>query len=513
MKSKTTALFAALFCFTMAATSGQAAEQPNILYLVVDDLNRGDLGCYGGTIPTPHIDQLAREGVRFTSCYATSAVCTPSRYNLLTGQYASRSKWLRENECPDTTNAFIRWNTNLEPGDETLATFLNDYDTGYVGKWHNGLPVLRHIPAVSEPQDPEMADHYIENQKIACRFVEKTAGFDEARAVYLTNVSWLPLSQRLMTHHQHWLTYHAVSYLKSTTPSKPFLLYMATTLPHLPSAMDALNCDPRASLLGYRDEHLNIQPSYANLKERVAQAGPFQDEEAEGSYAATIWLDDAVGRILQELEENGQADNTIVVLVSDHELHEKMTCNMGKTTLIIRAPGIKPAVVDTLVSTVDIVPTLMDLCGKKVAPEQFDGRSFSAALHGNPAEIQDAVYQEITYTRAVTTKQWKYIATRFPEEIQAKITPDNRRDFNQEGTTYSVGDSNLARVRYNSDKKFPGYYDDDQLYNLTEDPNEQTNLAQKPEYAGVLAEMKKKLRTYSLDLPHQFAEFTDSDLQ
>jgi arylsulfatase A len=508
MKLKFPLLLAAFAGVSTILTVCHASDaKPNIVYLVVDDLERSDLGCYGGSIPTPNIDRLAEEGARFTSCYAVSPVCTPSRFNLLTGRYASRSGWLRENECPDTTQAFIRWNTNLEPGDPTLATQLKGYETGYVGKWHNGLPIMRHIPAVSEPLDPELTEAYEVNYKTACEFVQDTAGFDEARAVYLTNIFWLPLSQRLMSHHQHWLTYEAVSYLKTRKPELPFCLYMATTLPHVPSALEAWKKDPRSTLLGYRDEHLDIQPSYENLKERVKAAGPFESKEQREIFAAVIWLDDAVGRVVQELEETGLAENTIIVLVSDHERYPKMTCNMGKTTLIVSGKGIKPGVVDTLVSTVDIVPTILDLTGSKVDEGAFDGRSFRAALEGNPAEIQDSIYQEITYTRAVATKEWKYIAQRFPEEIQAKITPENRRDYNQEGTTYSVGDSNLARVRYHSDKKFPGYYDDDQLYNLTKDPREQNNLASDPEYAAKLAEMQEKLRAYCQDLPHRFGEF------
>src|SRR5665213_802914 len=109
-------------------------SKPNIVLILADDLGFGDTGCYGATkIPTPNIDQLGREGLRFTDVHATSATCTPSRYALLTGEYPWRKKGtgILPGDAP----------LIIDPKHATLASILKkaDYRTGAIGKWHLGL--------------------------------------------------------------------------------------------------------------------------------------------------------------------------------------------------------------------------------------------------------------------------------------------------------------------------------------------------------------------------------------
>lgn len=121
-------LLAAVSCVCVAA------DRPNIVVIMADDLGYGDLSCYGATeLTTPHIDQLAAEGLRFTSGYCSASTCTPTRYSLLTGTYAFRGK--RTGIAPPTAPAII------QPGTETVASILQraGYATGVVGKWHLGL--------------------------------------------------------------------------------------------------------------------------------------------------------------------------------------------------------------------------------------------------------------------------------------------------------------------------------------------------------------------------------------
>lgn len=118
-----------------AATSVKStSNRPNIVLIMADDLGYGDLSCYGATeLQTPHIDQLAADGIRFTSGYCSASTCTPTRYSLLTGTYAFRGK--RTGIAPPTAPAII------QPGTETIASILQrgGYATGVVGKWHLGL--------------------------------------------------------------------------------------------------------------------------------------------------------------------------------------------------------------------------------------------------------------------------------------------------------------------------------------------------------------------------------------
>ncbi len=119
---------------TIQTSCTQQVEKPNVILIVADDLGYGDVSCYGATsLKTPNIDRLASRGLRFTNAHCTSATSTPSRYSLLTGEYA----WRREgtNVLPGDASAIIL------PGRTTIATVMKNagYTTGVVGKWHLGL--------------------------------------------------------------------------------------------------------------------------------------------------------------------------------------------------------------------------------------------------------------------------------------------------------------------------------------------------------------------------------------
>ncbi|MGE5570250.1 MAG: sulfatase-like hydrolase/transferase [Rhodospirillales bacterium] len=118
----------------LLARAAETASQPNVVLIYADDLGYGDVGCYGARlVKTPHIDRLAERGLRFTNAHSSSATCTPSRYSMLTGQYAWRKKGTRV--LPGDA-ALI-----LEPGRPTLASIFKDagYSTACIGKWHLGL--------------------------------------------------------------------------------------------------------------------------------------------------------------------------------------------------------------------------------------------------------------------------------------------------------------------------------------------------------------------------------------
>src|SRR5687768_15906004 len=118
----------------LACVAAHAADKPNIVLIYADDLGYGDVSCYAGQrIATPNIDRMAKEGVRFTDGHCSSATCTPSRYALLTGEYAFRKKGT--GVLPGDAALIIK------PGRPTLASVLKQagYATGVVGKWHPGL--------------------------------------------------------------------------------------------------------------------------------------------------------------------------------------------------------------------------------------------------------------------------------------------------------------------------------------------------------------------------------------
>lgn len=500
--------FLALLALAMTVADAKSADdrsRPNFLIIYTDDQDVSEMGCYGGRVSTPNMDRLASEGVRFARYYLSSPLCSSSRYSALTGQYVSRSRGLLE-ECPTTDPPLILWNSPLLPDDFTIARALKEhgYATGMVGKWHNGLPELKDVAPDADPRDPDIAAVISENYARICDFIRQRAGFEYVQSIYGTNYRWLPIPKSLMFHNQEWLTRGAIDFIEQNA-DRPFFLYVATTIPHHPLPEASLRADPRATPAGWLDESPEgVQPSREDVLRRAEKAG-----SVHGTWPGLAWLDDGAGALLDKLDALGLADNTVVILASDNEKLGKMTCNLGKAPCLIRWPGRIPhgEVCDKFVSNIDIVPTILDACGAQPPPgTPIDGRSWLPLFEDPGTNWRDSLYLEVTRTRGVVARDWKYIATRFPEAVQQKITPENRREYNQEGALYATG-STTQRVRGGVHRNFPGYYDDDQLYDLRSDPREQHNLAGSPAHAEKLREMKERLRAYSQRLPHPFGEF------
>jgi len=500
-----------------AAPTGAARGRPNVVVIYVDDLDPAELACYGGGVATPHIDALAADGVRFTRFYVSSSLCSPSRYTALTGRYASRNLELRE-KYPAGDQAFILWNTPLTRQETTLPRILqaNGYVTGMVGKWHNGKGALEPVANGEDPAEPSTRKKIEANYKKAQEAVRDRGGFDCAEAVYGDNFNFLPITSKLKFHNQEWLTQKAVDFIASNK-ARPFFLYISTTIPHAPSVLPSLKQSTRVTPAGYLDKPIEVQPSrdsvLARAREHVAKRG------AKGvglrTVAGMIWLDDGVGAVMDRLKALGLYDNTLIILASDNGKGKwgKNVLNRGQIPCMVtwknRVRG--GQVNEELASNIDFAPTVLDACRAEPSPGAgLDGRSLLPLLAGAGGEWRDSLYLEVTYTRGVATKRWKYIATRFPEKVRRQIAAGEvaERELNQEGSTTVKGKKGM-RVRYNSNKVFPGYYDRDQLYDLAADPGEQKNLAADPAHAAVLAELKKKLADYSRNLPHTFGEFKE----
>lgn len=334
----------------------------------------------------------------------------------------------------------------------------------------------------------------------------QACGFGYAAALYHGNVGdaakgakhWLP--KPLQVHNMEWVTDGALRFIEANK-ARPFFLYMAPTLVHGPSPLKSLTeGDPRATPRGYLEKPPEVQPPRADVLRRVKEAGVDPKE------AGSTWLDDAVGAVLKTLDELGLSKNTLVLLAGDNGNVAKFTCYDGGALMpfVARWPGVVPAgrVNDALVSNIDFAPTILELCGAKpVCAAPCDGQSIARALRGDPGYRRDSLLLEITTERAVVSRDgFKYIATRYTPEVREKI---------KAGKKYShwclpVEDENHL---YGADRNYPGYFDDDQLYDLAADPREQRNLAREPAQAARLESLRAELRAYSQRLPHPFGEF------
>ncbi|VGO19544.1 sulfatase family protein [Pontiella sulfatireligans] len=524
----------------LALALGAVAEpkKPNFVVIFTDDLEFVNLGYYRNTkmgsrwlkpgitppVHTPHLDKLFHEGMVFSRAYVPSPVCTPSRFCMLTGKYASRSAEFNRSE-----QVHIGWSPWLRKDELTFPKVLqkNGYTTGLVGKWmvggsHNELWPNTLNPK-DNPRDPDVKRKLLENYLSAQKTVKRLGGFDVVDRLYASNINYVRIRE-LDAHNQEWVTEGALEFVEQNKDN-PFMLYLATTTPHGPNSLDSIDADPRITPLGYLDEAPNVQPSRESVKKRALKgwtdrvakkASSTHPEWAKGNAVASTWIDDSVGAVLEKLDELGLDENTVVIFTSDHQWRGKLALyESAHVPFAVRWPGkIKSGVeCDALVSTLDIAPTLFEMAGiQPPASMPLDGMSFLPLLKGEtPSGWRDSLYLEITTTRAVVSDDgFKYIAWRLPPDL-LKLKGEGKvlSHFglwvdDPQYKKWSIAD---RPPRYRVGVDFPFYYDVDQLYDLKRDPNEQVNLAKNPEYAALLQKMKKKLKGYSNDLPHAFGEF------
>lgn len=492
---------------TDAAEDRRPGGRPNVVFIYTDDQDLAEVGCYGGDVLSPHTDSLARDGVMFSRFYVSSAVCSPSRYSALTGRYASRSKRLQR-KFPPAGPVNIGWEPGVFGEGGTLAHALQrgGYRTGMVGKWHQGYrgPAAR-IPRDADPADPEIDGILKENYRNLVDSI-KSCGFDYVASAYHANTDdaqnregpWVT-PQALWHHNMEWVTQGAVQFIEQCK-DEPFFLYMATTLTHSPNPVRSLRTDPRSTWAGLLDDAPDVQPPRQSVLDRTREAG------AAPRHAGVTWLDDGIGAVLKKVEELGLTEQTVVIFASDNGNKAKFTCYEAgaRMPLIVRWPGTIPpgTVCDELASNVDLAPTILDICGVTPPPDMHtDGRSILPALKGDTGYRRESIYLEITTERAVVTDDhFKYIAVRYPPEIQKRV------DRGEKYTHWCLKYGEHHHT-YNAEKRYPGYFDLDQLYHLRQDPGEQRNLADDLRYRGKLEEMKALLKQYCRDLPHTYGEF------
>ena len=487
---------------TLAAASCTVTEQkPNVVVLYIDDLDFEELGYCANNAYTPFIDSLAAQSMQFSNYYVAAPVSTPSRYSSLTGRYASHSSSFAQQEKCDP--AFIRWNAKIVKGkDKTVAEYLRPlgYKSGFVGKWHNGQPIGEKKLAKNDEKDPEFNSKMKEIYKTMRAYVHENSGFDYAESIYANNLHAIGLPLPLQQHNMEWVTKGALDFLKQTDADEPFFLWFSTTVPHGPNPIGSLRGDARITAGGLLDAPItDVQPSRESVLARAKEKG------IKPQYAGMIWLDDALRVLFNRLEEMNVLDNTLIIFASDNgEKQGKMTCYQAAAHLpafVYWKGKIKPMTCDELTSNIDILPTVLDFCGeRKIAQAaELDGESWKNMLLKNKPLKREAIYTEVVYQRAIITKDWKYIATRFPESVSKNVTPENRKNYSIEGVA--------SKDYYRNDRDYPAYYDDNQLYDLTVDPVEQHNVYDDPANIKEVARMRKIMQSFVAGLPFDFGEF------
>lgn len=290
-------------CLVFPVAPVLAGERPNVVLILADDLGYGDLGCYNptGKIPTPHLDRLAGQGMRFTDAHSGSSVCTPTRYGLLTGRYSWRSR-LQQGVLGGYSPRLI------EPGRATLATFLKKqgYATACIGKWHLGMDWPLKGGGVADDYDDGPNVDYgaaIANGPTTVGFDSYfgiSASLDMPPYVFIRDDRTVGLP----TVEKTWIRtglaapdFEAVDVLPSMAAEavktletwakqdRPFFLYMPLPAPHTPIV-------PSASWRGRVGKH------------------PYFDFVGQ--------VDETIGLVLDALERIGKAEETLVIFTSDN---------------------------------------------------------------------------------------------------------------------------------------------------------------------------------------------------
>jgi len=483
-----------LFCLTwvlivFAPTHLWAADRPNILLILVDDL-KPTLGCYGDTQAiAPNIDRLANRSLRFDLAYCNQAVCAPSRFTLMLGSHSTSTglyglgSQLRE----------------IEPDAVTMPQFFaqHGYRTESLGKVYHighgnqGDPsswmvehfhdkVIEYVePASTEGGKLTREEAYFTNQKLGqIRSLPRGAAFESPQVedeAYADGRVAREACRRLAAAKQRreqdgtpffMAVGFARPHLPFSVPKKYWELYNAKSLPH-PSSESPPVGAPQVA--GKRNGEL---ANYAPVPTSGEVSPQLERQLVHGYYASVSFVDAQIGKVLEQLDALALNQNTIVVLWGDHGFHlgdhgywTKHTNyeQANRIPLLIAAHGItdQGTVTQQLAESVDVYPTLAELAGlpKPTGPQPIDGRSMVPVLHDPQVRIRDHAfhaYPKGKMGRAIRTDRYRLVQWKQPGE------PPENAEW--------------------------------ELYDYQADPDETKNIAQQsPE---IVARLQKILATY-----------------
>lgn len=530
-----------VLCFFTISIYAQNSR-PNIIFILTDDqssitLRSGDRQSqshpYGfngdNRVHTPIIDNLAKNGIIFNNAFVSSAICSPSRYSILTGKYAGRCEgdnFIKN--YPLGKLSKVENNIELEKNLTNLPRLLqgNGYKTAFVGKSHiidhnilntysTGVDGFMPYTTDANPYTPSVSNAMeFNHDKWSDRM--KAYGFDYVNAFYPANLKELN-NTALNVHNVEYKNKAVLDFIESSG-TDPFFIYYSETIPHGPAPYNktnglyikGLDSDVNITSKGVVNQDYSYFPSRADIKNEINSLGK------EVDLAWIRWFDHAVGAVVAKLKEKGKLDNTLIVITSDHGDY-----NFGKSTNYeggIKVPlmmywpkGIStPRTYEGLFQNIDFAATFLDIAGLSPATLNLDGKSFKNVLTTYTNEVvHTELFFEIGFSRAIRTKDWKYVTVRYDDTTNTKIK--NGGTFaGPNGTTvalpYYIQNVSLASF---SAGQYPLYNVKDQLFDLVNDPYEITNLF---DANPIKANEMKALLTEKLVLfPNRpYGEFTQS---
>ena len=446
---------------------GTAKEKMNVLFIISDDLTATALSCYGNEVcKTPNIDRLATQGTRFTNAYCQGTYCGPSRASFMSGYYPHAIKMLGYGSPRPAIGDRATWAQHFKN---------SGYHTARVSKiFHMGVPIgiekgtdgaddpiswterfNSQGPEWRAPGDGETLENNPDGKKPGPvggnTFVVVEADGDD------------------LVHSDGRTAAKAVELIeKHKDTEKPFFLGVGFVRPHVPFVA------PRKD---YKDflpyEKMELPEKVKGDWEDIPKMGinyktsknmkmdvRRQKKAVGGYYASVVYMDRMVGQVLDALTKAGLDDNTIVIFTSDHGYHlgehdfwAKVSLHdeSAAIPLIIRVPGKKPAVCQSLVELLDLYPTLSSMCGLEV-PSRLQGKNISPVFDNSEYQVRDAAFSVNGKGFLLREHDWAYI---------------------KYGKSGSKGE---------------------ELFDMKKDPLQYTNLAKDPNHAETLTRFRKKMR-------------------
>jgi arylsulfatase A-like enzyme len=447
-------------------------ERPNILYIMADDHASHAISAYSSIInKTPSIDRIASGGMRMTNCFCTNSICTPSRGAILTGQYSHK-------------NGVYTLNDQIDPNRNNVAKELQKagYQTGIIGKWHLGT-------------DPTGFDYWniLPGQGVYYDPVFITRDGKKKYNGYCTDIigdfSLEFLKQRDKRKPFFLMSHHKAPHRPWQPDPKYAHLFDGQTIPEPDNLYDHYQGKPKsvAAVTMKVGEDMNIKTDLKTER----PAGLEGDALRKWAYQLYIKdylrciqsVDDNVGRLLDYLDSEGLAKNTIVIYTSDqgfflgdHGWFDKrlMYEESLRMPFLVRYPGvIQPGSVnDAMILNIDFAETFLDYAGVK-PPADMQGRSFRAILEGHtPRNWRTSMYyrywmhntndHHVPAHYGIRTRKWKLIYYYGkPLGMKGANPPDTEPDW--------------------------------ELFDMENDPREMRNLYHDPKYAGIVKQLKAEM--------------------
>ena len=469
---------------TAAAAAAQAAPQsgaalpskrPNILWIVADDHAPYVTGTYGNRrVATPNFDHFAARGIRFDRAFCCSPVCTASRQCFITGQYPR-------------TIGVTQLSTALPASQTTLAHRLADrgFDTAAIGKMHFNSNLKHGFETRIDLEDWNTWLKTRTRTPLPAGIAAQPPWrpFKDPASVWL-NSACLPFSFMAADTSAAYFAHEAERFLRQPR-EKPFFLVVSFYEPHSP-----FNFPPEFRGRHRPDDFAAPAPGPQDAAQVPLVFRDLTDAQKRGSIAAyhtsVEFLDRSVGRVLAALDRSDKAANTIVVYLADHGYmlgqHGRFEKHCGydpamSVPLIVRMPQVITAgrTCDAMVQTIDLVPTMLDLCGLPIAAE-IQGKSILPLLKGQTDRHRQTLVIEYSENAEayIRTDRWKFI--------------------------YCAG-NRIRQDGYVTDHPLPGRTI--RLYDLAADPEEMTSLADHPQHAALVERFTGELADHMVHTARQ----------